>query len=168
MESLWFCAHAVPVFSCKKKKKIILAVKKKKKKFLEIVHILIGLVPSGVMTTVMQVFSRLLCITLVYRVEEVRESYFFFTMAFAWFHFYFLFFLFLFFIFYFLFFLFLYLFLKRSVTEVIRYSFYALSQMDKVPYFLLWLRYSTFWVLYPMGKKNSFFILFLFLFLFIF
>jgi very-long-chain (3R)-3-hydroxyacyl-CoA dehydratase len=52
--------------------------------------------------------------------------------------------------------------LAWSVTEVIRYSFYAWNILDEVPYFLLWLRYqyrgisidcrySTFWVLYPIG-----------------
>ena len=38
-----------------------------------------------------------------------------------------------------------------SVTEVIRYSFYAWNVVDEVPYPLVWLRYSTFWVLYPIG-----------------
>ena len=50
-----------------------------------------------------------------------------------------------------------------SITEVVRYSFYVWNILDDdVPYFLLWLRYSiavklvdcrysTFWVLYPVG-----------------
>jgi very-long-chain (3R)-3-hydroxyacyl-CoA dehydratase len=51
--------------------------------------------------------------------------------------------------------------LSWSITEVIRYSFYAWNLLDDVPYFLLWLRYpfdvlvngryTTFWVLYPIG-----------------
>ena len=49
-----------------------------------------------------------------------------------------------------------------GVTEMIRYAFYALNELDAVPYFLKWLRfvlefffdffrYSTFYILYPLG-----------------
>ncbi|KAG5896385.1 hypothetical protein JTB14_009590 [Gonioctena quinquepunctata] len=41
--------------------------------------------------------------------------------------------------------------LAWSVTEVIRYSTYALTLVGAVPYFLKWLRYTTFIVLYPIG-----------------
>ncbi|CAG9863277.1 unnamed protein product [Phyllotreta striolata] len=41
--------------------------------------------------------------------------------------------------------------LAWSVTEIIRYSMYALSLLGQAPYFLTWLRYSTFIVLYPIG-----------------
>lgn len=38
-----------------------------------------------------------------------------------------------------------------SVTEVIRYSFFATAILGMCPGFLLWLRYNTFFVLYPVG-----------------
>ena len=38
-----------------------------------------------------------------------------------------------------------------SVTEIIRYSFFALSLSGLQPKFLTWLRYNTFFVLYPVG-----------------
>ena len=39
-----------------------------------------------------------------------------------------------------------------STTEVIRYSYFALNlQNGRVPEWLTWLRYNTFFVLYPMG-----------------
>ncbi|KAF4944402.1 hypothetical protein FGADI_12712 [Fusarium gaditjirri] len=38
-----------------------------------------------------------------------------------------------------------------SVTEIIRYSFFALSLSGYQPRFLTWLRYNTFFVLYPIG-----------------
>ena len=41
--------------------------------------------------------------------------------------------------------------LAWSMTEVIRYPFYAFSLLGKVPYPFLWLRYTTFYVLYPIG-----------------
>jgi very-long-chain (3R)-3-hydroxyacyl-CoA dehydratase len=42
-----------------------------------------------------------------------------------------------------------------SLTEVIRYSSYALKQVDAVPGFLNWLRYSAFLVLYPVGISSE-------------
>ncbi len=42
-----------------------------------------------------------------------------------------------------------------SITEVIRYSFYALKLYDVCPYFLLYLRYTLFYVLYPMGVASE-------------
>lgn len=43
--------------------------------------------------------------------------------------------------------------LSWSITEIIRYSFYASSLRDPatVPYWLTYLRYTTFYVLYPCG-----------------
>ena len=45
-----------------------------------------------------------------------------------------------------------------SLTEVIRYSFYACSLLGKEPYTLLWLRYTTFFVLYPIGAGSEAFV----------
>ncbi|XP_074027035.1 3-hydroxyacyl-CoA dehydratase 1 isoform X2 [Leptinotarsa decemlineata] len=41
--------------------------------------------------------------------------------------------------------------LAWSVTEIIRYSTYTLTLVGAVPYFLKWLRYTTFIGLYPLG-----------------
>lgn len=38
-----------------------------------------------------------------------------------------------------------------SVTEVIRYSYFALTLSGWQPRLLTWLRYNTFFVLYPIG-----------------
>lgn len=38
-----------------------------------------------------------------------------------------------------------------SITEVIRYSFFTLNVAGYQPSFLTWLRYNTFFVLYPVG-----------------
>lgn len=46
--------------------------------------------------------------------------------------------------------------LAWSETEVIRYAFYALSlARDTVPSVLLYLRYTTFYVLYPLGASSE-------------
>ena len=50
--------------------------------------------------------------------------------------------------------------LAWSITEVIRYSFYALSLFNSVPYFIIWLRYTTFIVLYPTGVTGELLTLF--------
>ncbi|CUM66548.1 uncharacterized protein PRCAT00004217001 [Priceomyces carsonii] len=41
--------------------------------------------------------------------------------------------------------------LAWSLTEVIRYGFYIAKLLNHVPYPLMWLRYSAFLVLYPVG-----------------
>ena len=43
-----------------------------------------------------------------------------------------------------------------SVTEVIRYSYFAVNlAYGRVPAWLTWLRYNTFLVLYPMGISSE-------------
>lgn len=42
-----------------------------------------------------------------------------------------------------------------SCSEIIRYSFFALKEAGLQPYFLLWLRYSGFIVLYPLGVASE-------------
>jgi very-long-chain (3R)-3-hydroxyacyl-CoA dehydratase len=42
-----------------------------------------------------------------------------------------------------------------SVTEVIRYSYFTLSLSGLLPGFLNWLRYNTFFVLYPLGISSE-------------
>lgn len=73
----------------------------------------------------MQVSSRLLLVWAVVNryPEETASSVFYSTMFLAW-----------------------------SVTEVIRYSYFVFNlQGNGVPGFVTWLRYNTFYVLYPMG-----------------
>eukprot|EP00116_Pleurobrachia_bachei_P009663 sb/3469925/ len=41
------------------------------------------------------------------------------------------------------------------VAEIVRYWYYALSLVDKVPYFLTWCRYSFFTFLYPIGVSGE-------------
>lgn len=42
-----------------------------------------------------------------------------------------------------------------SVTEVYRYSYYVTNIMGHTPRFLKWLRYNTFFVLYPLGAGSE-------------
>jgi very-long-chain (3R)-3-hydroxyacyl-CoA dehydratase len=94
---------------------------------LEVVHSLIGLVKSPIMTTVMQISSRLLLVWgVVYLFPQSATHMAFSSMVFAW-----------------------------SVTEVIRYSYYAFNLAGGVPSVLTWLRYNTFFVLYPLGAGSE-------------
>jgi len=98
---------------------------------LEIFHSMFGLVASPMMTTLMQVSSRLFVVWFVLDLETFikftdTEHIVVTTLSISW-----------------------------SVTEVIRYSFYALKNYEMVPYFLLWLRYSTFIVLYITGVASE-------------
>ena len=46
--------------------------------------------------------------------------------------------------------------LAWSITEVIRYAFYALSLVrNTVPSVLVYLRYTTFYLLYPLGASSE-------------
>jgi hypothetical protein len=46
--------------------------------------------------------------------------------------------------------------LAWSVTEVIRYSYFAINlSFGKVPSWMTWLRYNTFFVLYPLGISSE-------------
>lgn len=80
---------------------------------LEIVHVYFKLVPSKLMITIFQVFSRvmLVCGILMVTVES-RLGLGLPLALIAW-----------------------------SVTEIIRYSYYALNIAYKVPSFITWLRY---------------------------
>jgi very-long-chain (3R)-3-hydroxyacyl-CoA dehydratase len=42
-----------------------------------------------------------------------------------------------------------------SVTEVIRYSFFVVTLSGYSPGFISWLRYNTFFVLYPLGISSE-------------
>ncbi|KAH8600470.1 tyrosine phosphatase-like protein, partial [Bisporella sp. PMI_857] len=94
---------------------------------LEIVHAAIGLVRAPISTTGMQVASRLLLVWgIVNNFPSLAKSAGYSSMLVAW-----------------------------SVTEVIRYSYFVLSLSGYSPGFITWLRYNTFYVLYPMGISSE-------------
>ncbi|KAF7189134.1 putative very-long-chain (3R)-3-hydroxyacyl-CoA dehydratase, partial [Pseudocercospora fuligena] len=96
---------------------------------LEVVHAAIGLVRAPLFTTLMQVSSRFLLVWFIAypfpATTSLSPAYS--SMLVAW-----------------------------SITEVIRYSYFALNLLyGRVPSFLIWLRYNTFFVLYPMGISSE-------------
>ncbi|KHN99493.1 protein tyrosine phosphatase [Metarhizium album ARSEF 1941] len=94
---------------------------------LEILHSLLGIVRAPVSTTTMQVLSRLLLVWPVVNTWPfLALSPFYTSMLVAW-----------------------------SVTEVARYSYFALSLAGALPALLTWARYSMFYVLYPMGITSE-------------
>jgi len=50
--------------------------------------------------------------------------------------------------------------LSWAMTEVIRYSFYACSLVGTTPFALLYLRYTTFYILYPTGASSEAFLIY--------
>lgn len=79
---------------------------------MQVVHSAVGLVPSAVMTTLMQVYSRVFVVwALVEGVAGVEENVGLLIVAYAW-----------------------------GITEVIRYAYYFASLLDFVPYPLVWCR----------------------------
>jgi len=94
---------------------------------LEIVHVAIKLVRSNPLFTFMQVFSRLYVLWgVLIPIEESRNSTGVIMLLSAW-----------------------------TVTEVVRYAFYAFELLKLTPYWLLWSRYSLFVVLYPLGGAGE-------------
>lgn len=94
---------------------------------LEVLHSLFGVVRAPLQSTVMQVASRILLVWGIgEHFPEAAQHWAYATMLVAW-----------------------------SVTEVIRYSYFALNLSASPPYFLSWLRYNTFFVLYPMGISSE-------------
>ncbi|RDB16662.1 putative very-long-chain (3R)-3-hydroxyacyl-CoA dehydratase [Hypsizygus marmoreus] len=99
---------------------------------LEVVHVLLGWVRSPLQTTAMQVASRLFLVWgVVEQFEVVRSNPLYTTMVLSW-----------------------------AMTEVIRYSFYACNLLGLEPYPLLYLRYTTFYVLYPTGASSEAFLIY--------
>ncbi|KAF7633047.1 Very-long-chain [Meloidogyne graminicola] len=94
---------------------------------LEIFHCIFRLVRSPVGTTTTQVFSRVTVVWLIlHKVASSRLSVGLPMLLTAW-----------------------------SVTEVIRYSFYALNLINAVPWILIWMRYTFFILLYPLGAGGE-------------
>ncbi|XGW33537.1 hypothetical protein V3C99_017723 [Haemonchus contortus] len=100
--------------------------------FFHVVHALLGLVRSPVGTTIMQVTSRVVLVwPILHTCSIARGSVGVPMLLMAW-----------------------------SVTEVVRYSYYALALFNAVPYFLTWIRYTFFIVLYPLGVTGELLTLF--------
>ncbi|KAK1765761.1 tyrosine phosphatase-like protein [Phialemonium atrogriseum] len=98
---------------------------------LEILHSVLGIVPSPLFTTLMQVASRLFLMWLVtYPFPSVTTSPAYSSMLCAW-----------------------------SLTELIRYGYFTAKltggDASPPPYWLHWLRYSAFIVLYPVGISSE-------------
>ncbi|KAJ3214800.1 hypothetical protein HDU67_001186 [Dinochytrium kinnereticum] len=97
---------------------------------LEIFHSLFRIVKSPLLTTVMQVSSRLVLVWLVcLPFPTVPQHLYYTTMVTAW-----------------------------GITEVIRYSYYALHILGLDGdhfWFLVWCRYHFFYVLYPIGAGSE-------------
>lgn len=96
---------------------------------LEVGHSLLGLVRAPLLTTLMQVSSRLLLVWgIAYNFPQTTQySPAYSSMLTAW-----------------------------SVTEVIRYSYFVFTLAGTgVPRLLVWLRYNTFLILYPIGVASE-------------
>jgi len=99
---------------------------------LEIVHTLLGFVKSSLPTTVMQVFSRLVLVWgIADHYDQAKENPLYASMVFAW-----------------------------SVTEVIRYAWYAFNLCGIQLPWLTYIRYTFFYVLYPVGAGSEAFVMF--------
>jgi very-long-chain (3R)-3-hydroxyacyl-CoA dehydratase len=101
---------------------------------LEIIHALLRWVKSPVGSTAAQVFSRILVLVLIniFVKKELHPitNYGIITVAFAW-----------------------------GITELIRYSYYFFSLVHREVKSLVWMRYSFFIVLYPLGVTGEWLII---------
>ncbi|TPX69827.1 very-long-chain (3R)-3-hydroxyacyl-CoA dehydratase [Spizellomyces sp. 'palustris'] len=100
---------------------------------LEVLHALFGLVKTPVVTTVIQVSSRLLLVwgvTYPFNIPEVREHWAFTTMVGAW-----------------------------CVAEIVRYLYYGFNLLGSQPAWLIWCRYNFFFILYPVGAGSEWILL---------
>ncbi|XP_063696219.1 very-long-chain (3R)-3-hydroxyacyl-CoA dehydratase 2 [Culicoides brevitarsis] len=94
---------------------------------LEIFHAASGIVPSNVVITTFQVFSRVMVVCgVVWATPTGQVSPGLPLALLAW-----------------------------CITEIIRYGYYALSLLNAVPHLLVWFRYTTFIVLYPIGVTGE-------------
>ncbi|KAJ1982379.1 hypothetical protein H4R34_001727 [Dimargaris verticillata] len=96
---------------------------------LDVVHVALGLVRSSVLTTAIQIMSRIIIVWIqcqLFNAPMVVESAAFTTMILAW-----------------------------SVTEVVRYSYYAANLLGANLSLLTWARYTFFFILYPVGAGSE-------------
>ena len=103
--------------------------------FLEIIHAIFKWVKSPVLSTIAQVSSRLLVLVLIniFIKDESLQSIVkigVIIVSAAW-----------------------------GITEMVRYSLYFLSLLNKQPGWLLWMRYSLFIALYPTGVTGEWIII---------
>ncbi|KAL5227980.1 hypothetical protein ABZP36_016245 [Zizania latifolia] len=95
---------------------------------MEILHSATGLVRSPISATLPQITSRLfLTWGILWSFPETHHHIFVTSLAISW-----------------------------SITEIVRYSFFGMKEaFGFAPSWLLWLRYSTFMVLYPTGMVSE-------------
>jgi very-long-chain (3R)-3-hydroxyacyl-CoA dehydratase len=94
---------------------------------IEVLHCIIGLVPSNAVQTAGQIFSRLVVVWGILRpVSESRDSLGVPLLLFAW-----------------------------SLAELTRYIYYALNIYNIIPKFVVWCRYTFFIALYPIGVTGE-------------
>ncbi|KAI0630243.1 PTPLA-domain-containing protein [Trametes polyzona] len=94
---------------------------------LEVLHVLFGWVRSPLVTTLIQVASRLYLVwSITYQFPQTHNNPLYASMVLSW-----------------------------SLTEVVRYSFYAFNLLGREPALLLFLRYTLFYVLYPTGASSE-------------
>ena len=89
---------------------------------LEVAHAILGIVGAKPATTAIQVFGRLQVLLFHYKIAEARDSSGNLPMVLAW-----------------------------SLVEIVRYLYLSLNLINAPPEKLRWLRYSLFYVLYPLG-----------------
>ncbi|KAB0798166.1 hypothetical protein PPYR_09159 [Photinus pyralis] len=94
---------------------------------LEIFHAVFRLVPSSPSVTIQQVFSRVMLVCGVLMLSRDAQLGIGLPLILA----------------------------AWSVTEIIRYGYYTLNLVNAVPQFLLWLRYTLFIGLYPLGVTGE-------------
>ncbi|RPD78820.1 PTPLA-domain-containing protein [Lentinus tigrinus ALCF2SS1-7] len=94
---------------------------------LEVLHVLLGWVRSPLATTLIQVSSRLYLVWgITEQFPQTHTNPLYASMVLSW-----------------------------SLTEVVRYSFYAFSLLGREPRLLLFLRYTLFYLLYPTGASSE-------------
>ncbi|GIY46001.1 very-long-chain [Caerostris extrusa] len=90
---------------------------------LEVIHCIVGFVPSSALVTFMQVFSRVFMVWgIIWPIEKVQSCPTLPLTLIAW-----------------------------GITEVVRYSYYCCNLLGSPPKALTWCRYSLFLGLYPAG-----------------
>ncbi|XP_075408570.1 very-long-chain (3R)-3-hydroxyacyl-CoA dehydratase 1 [Tenrec ecaudatus] len=93
----------------------------------EIVHCLIGIVPTSVLVTGVQVSSRIFMVWLItHSIKPIQNEESVVLFLVAW-----------------------------TVTEITRYCFYTFSLLNHLPYFIKWARYNFFIILYPVGVAGE-------------
>ncbi|CAH6719663.1 very-long-chain (3R)-3-hydroxyacyl-CoA dehydratase Phs1p [[Candida] jaroonii] len=101
----------------------------------EVFNALFGIVRASFFTTLMQVYSRLLVVWGIWQFlpESPANSHWsYITVSIAW-----------------------------SLSEIIKYSFHTTTLKGETPDWLVWLRYSAFLVLYPLGVSSEMIIMYL-------